>query len=243
MSRITASRDSRPNRLLAMLPESVRERMVAAAESVDLAVGRVVQEPREPVRHAWFPEDCIVSLVNTVANGDAVEIAVVGYEGFVGLSGVLGADGSPFEAVVQAAGSALRIPAGRVAEAFRNDPEVRRVVLLYDQALLAQVAQTAVCNRHHTIDQQVGRWLLMSLDRLSGEDVSVTQEMIANMLGVRREGVTDAARKLQSQGIIEYSRGRIRVCDRAALERATCECYAVVRDQSLRLLGFPETSR
>jgi len=243
VSRITASRDSRPNRLLAMLPEPVRERVVAAAESVDLAVGRVVQEPRELVRHAWFPEDCIISLVNTVANGDTVEIAVVGYEGFVGLSGVLGADGSPFEAVVQAAGSALRVPVGRVAEAFRTDPEVRRVVLLYDQALLAQVAQTAVCNRHHTIDQQVGRWLLMSLDRLSGEDVSVTQEMIANMLGVRREGVTDAARKLQLQGIIEYSRGRIRVCDRAALERATCECYAVVRDQSLRLLGFPETPR
>lgn len=239
MSRKTPPRGPHPNRLLALLPEAAQARIAGQAEVVELPVGRVIQESREPIRYAWFPEDCIVSLVNLVANGDVAEIAVVGGEGFVGLPGVVGAESAPTEAVVQAAGRALRVPLARVAEEFRADAEVRRLLLLYGQALFAQVAQTAVCNRHHTIDQQVGRWLLMSLDRLPGDDVSVTQEMIANMLGVRREGVTDAARKLQAQAIIEYSRGRIRVLDRQALERASCECYAVVRDESQRLLGFP----
>jgi CRP-like cAMP-binding protein len=240
VSRKKAPKGLRPNRLLALLPEPVRARIGAQAEAVDLPVGRVIQESGEPIRHIWFPEDCIVSLVNLVADGAAAEIAVVGPEGMIGLPGVVGAESTPSEAVVQAAGSALRVPLAKVADEFRADAGVRRLLLLYGQALFAQVAQTAVCNRHHTIEQQVGRWLLMSLDRLPGDDVSVTQEMIANMLGVRREGVTDAARKLQAQAIIEYSRGRIRVLDRQALERASCECYAVVRDESQRLLGFPE---
>ena len=239
MSGKKAHRDARPNRLLHSFPDAIRARIVEQAERVEVPVGRVIQKAGEPIRSVWFPEDCIISLVNVAANGDAVEIAVVGYEGMVGLPGAIEADGSASEAVVQLAGTALHVPLARVVEAFRSDAQIRRQLLLYGQTLFAQAAQAAVCNRHHTIDQQVCRWLLMSLDRLAGEDVSVTQEMIANMLGVRREGVTDAARKLQAQGIIEYSRGRIRVQDRKALERASCECYAAVRDESQRLLGFP----
>ncbi len=244
MSRDPKPTQLQPNRLLAALPADTILRLEPQLVMVDLPLGKVLHEAGEAIRHVYFPLDGVISLVQVLESGDSADIAVVGHEGLVGVPVVLGAASGSSRALVQGAGQALRLPAPRLLEAFHADEVLRRVVLRYVQALLIQVSQTVVCNRHHTIDQQLCRWLLLSLDRLPGNRLAMTQELIANMLGVRREGVTDAARKLQGLGVIEYSRGNITLLDRPQLERLSCECYAVVRAETERLmraLGTPGT--
>jgi CRP-like cAMP-binding protein len=187
----------------------------------------------------YFPTDCIVSLVYTFADGSSAEIAVVGNEGFVGVSILMGGDTTPSRALVQSAGQAFRISGQRLKQEFDQRGQLQLLTLRYMQALITQMAQTAVCNRHHSVDQQLCRWLLLSFDRLSGNDLDMTQELIANMLGVRREGVTAAAGKLQELGVIHYRRGRITILDRTKLESLCCECYAVVKKESDRLVPPP----
>ena len=186
--------------------------------------------------HACFPTSAIVSLLYVMEDGASAEIAVVGFEGVLGMSRFLGGGSTPSRAVVQSAGHGFRLPANFFKEEFKRWQPVMHLMLRYTQALITQMSQTAVCNRHHSLDQQLCRWLLLSLDRLQGDELVMTQELIANMLGVRREGVTEAALKLQQSGLIRYSRGRITVLDRPALERRSCECYAVVKREYDRLL-------
>ncbi|MDH4288753.1 MAG: Crp/Fnr family transcriptional regulator, partial [Aquincola sp.] len=187
--------------------------------------------------HVYFPTTAIVSLLYVMEDGASAEIAVVGNEGLVGIALFMGGQSTPSRAVVQSAGKGYRMRAGIVKEEFDHSSAVLHLLLRYTQALITQMAQTAVCNRHHSLDQQLCRWLLLSLDRLKGTELVMTQELIANMLGVRREGVTEAALKLQSAGLIRYSRGRITVLDRGGLEQRTCECYAVVKREYDRLLS------
>ncbi|MEO8716617.1 MAG: Crp/Fnr family transcriptional regulator [Burkholderiales bacterium] len=201
-----------------------------------MALGMSVYESGGRQAYVYFPTDCIVSLLYVLENGASAEIAVVGCEGLVGISLFMGGETTPSRAVVQSAGHGFRIRASKLKQRFESDHEVQHLLLRYTQALITQMSQTAVCNRHHTVDQQLCRWLLLSLDRLSSSDVAMTQELIANMLGVRREGVTEAAGKLQADGLIEYSRGHIKVQDRAGLEARVCECYAVVKTEYDRLL-------
>ena len=226
------------NRLLAALPASVQARLTPNCEPVTLALGEVVYAAGATMRYVYFPIDCIVSLLNVLENGQSTEIAVVGNEGLVGAAAFMGGDRTPSEAVVQSAGSAYRLAARQLMHEFDRHREMRVLVLRYIQALTAQMAQTAACNRHHAVEQQLCRWLLLSLDRLPTNQLTMTQELIANMLGVRREGVTEAAGKLQRSGVIEYSRGHIRVLDRGALEKLSCECYSVVKAETERLLSF-----
>ena len=193
----------------------------------------------------YFPTDCIVSLLYVMKDGASAEIAVVGHEGLVGIALFMGGESTPSRAVVQSAGSAYRLSSKILKREFEHSGPLQHLLLRYTQALITQMAQTAVCNRHHAIDQQLCRWLLLSLDRLSGDELVMTQELISNMLGVRREGVTEAAGKLQAEGLIHYSRGRIKVLDRAKLEKRVCECYAVVKKEFDRLLpvhGLPDTT-
>jgi CRP-like cAMP-binding protein len=205
-------------------------------ELVELALGDVLYESGMRTEHVHFPIDAIVSLLYVTRDGASAEIAVVGNEGVVGIAIFMGGGSSTNRAVVQSAGKAMRIRAHFIAEEFRRSGPVLRLMLRYTQALIAQTAQTAVCNRHHSVDQQLCRWLLLSLDRLESNVLTMTQELIANMLGVRREGVTEAALKLQRAGLISYARGRITVLDRPGLEDRACECYGVVKHEYDRLL-------
>ena len=201
-----------------------------------MPLGHVVYESGTVLDHVYFPTSCIVSLLYVMEDGHSAEIAVVGTDGVVGISLFMGGETTPSRAIVQSAGSAFRLPARYLKEEFFHGGPLQRLLLRYTQALITQMSQTAVCNRHHTIEQQLCRWLLLSLDRVPDNVLVMTQELIANMLGVRREGVTESAGKLQKLGLIRYSRGRITVPDRVALERYACECYAVVKKESDRLL-------
>jgi len=201
-----------------------------------MALGQIVYTSGSELPHLYFPTTCIISLVYVMANGASAEIAVTGFEGLVGVAVFLGGHTTPNQAVVQSEGHAYRIPASVVRYEFEQGGTLQHLLLLYTQALTSQMAQTAVCNRHHSLDQQLCRWLLLSLDRLDSDELTMTQELIANMLGVRRQGVVEAAGKLQSAGLIEYRRGRISVLDRPGLEARVCECYAVVKHEYDRLL-------
>ena len=223
------------NHLLASLPAADLQRWLPQLEAIELSAGMVLCEPRGELSHVVFPTSAIVSLMYLTKNGGSTEIAAIGNEGVIGISLFMGGDFTPSRAVVRNAGRGLRMKAQAIKAEFERT-QVRRVLLRYTQALITQAAQTAVCNRHHFIDQQLCRWLLLSLDRLPGDELEMTQELIAGALGVRREGVTGSAARLQKAGLIRYSRGRIRVLDRAGLEQHSCECYAVVKMEYERLL-------
>lgn len=227
---------ARQNSLLAALDVADAERWLPQLEAVELPLGAVLHEPRALIEHVYFPATAIISLLCVLENGASAEIAVVGMEGVVGVSAVMSGLASVDRAVVQRAGQGFRLRARVLQDEFGRIESVRQLMLRFTQALLAQTSQTAVCNRHHTLDQQLCRWILISLDRLSGDELVMTQELIANMLGVRREGVTEAAIRLQAAGLIRYSRGRISVLNRPGLEQRACECYAVVRSEYSRLL-------
>lgn len=237
---MASSKTARPidNLLLAALTAAERERLFPQLELVTMPLGKVLYESGRKLAHVYFPTDCIVSLLYVMADGASAEIAVVGNEGMVGVALFMGGETTPSRAVVQSAGLAYRLAGAAMKQEFGRGGELQHLLLRYTQALLTQMAQTAVCNRHHTVDQQLCRWLLLSLDRLPTKELSMTQELIANMLGVRREGVTEAAGNLQRDGLISYSRGRITVLDRAQLERRVCECYGVVKKEFDRLLPY-----
>ena len=226
----------RSNSLLAALPEAEWQRWLPLLERVDLPLGKVLYESGASLTHVYFPTTAIVSLLYVLESGASAEIAVVGNEGIVGVAIFMGGGSTPSRAVVQSAGVGFRLDSGLMKLEFERSGPVMHLLLRYTQALITQMSQTAVCNRHHSLDQQLCRWLLLSLDRLHGDDLAMTQELIANMLGVRREGVTEAALKLQKAGLIRYSRGHITVLDRSGLEQRTCECYAVVKKEYDRLL-------
>src|SRR5277367_1714512 len=228
--------DPRSNELLAALPETEWTRWQALLEAVEMPLGQVLYEPGAGLSHVYFPTTAIVSLLYVMEDGASAEIAVVGYEGIVGISLFMGGESTPSRAVVQSAGRGFRLKAAVLKDEFNRAGPVLHLLLRYTQALITQMAQTAVCNRHHSLDQQLCRWLLLSLDRLQGSELVMTQELIANMLGVRREGVTEGALKLQKAGLIKYSRGHITVLNRQGLEDRTCECYAVVKREYDRLL-------
>ncbi len=225
------------NHLLAALPASELEHIGPFLEHVPLTLGQVLYESGGVLKYVYFPTDSIVSLLYVMENGASAEIALVGNEGVLGVSLFMGGESTPSRAVVQSGGSCYRLPAKQIKLEFNRAGPMMRLLLRYTQALITQMSQTAVCNRHHSIDQQLCRWLLLSIDRLSSDKLTMTQELIANMLGVRREGVTEAAGKLRSAGIIEYSRGHIKVLDRSKLEQNVCECYEVVRIEFDRLLS------
>ena len=234
------SSDSIKNHLLGALPHAESQRWLPLLESVDLPLGQVLYESGIALSHVYFPTTAIVSLLYVMENGASAEIAVVGNEGIVGISLFMGGESTPSRAVVQSAGKGLRLNAQMMKQEFDRAGPVLHLLLRYTQALITQMAQTAVCNRHHSLDQQLCRWLLLSLDRLEGNQLVMTQELIANMLGVRREGVTAGALKLQHAGLIQYARGHITVLDRAGLEKRSCECYAVVKKEYDRLLPAGE---
>ncbi|MFL9923418.1 Crp/Fnr family transcriptional regulator [Herbaspirillum lusitanum] len=224
------------NHLLAELSPVVQQRILPHLEWIDLPLGTVLYESGDALQHVYFPTNSIVSLLYVMENGASAEISVVGNDGFVGLAILMGGESTPSRAIVQSGGSAFRLLAARFKDEFHRDTHTLHLMLRYAQALFTQMSQTAVCNRHHSIDQQLCRWLLLSLDRICGNQLQMTQELIANMLGVRREGVTEAAGKLQRLGVIEYSRGNLTVLDRPKLETLSCECYAVVKKETERLL-------
>lgn len=228
--------DPKKNQLLAALPEAEWQRWLPKLEAIEMPLGQVLYESGSTLEYVYFPTSSIVSLLYLLENGASAEIAIVGNEGIVGISLFMGGESTPSRAVVQSAGQGYRLSARAMKEEFSRAGPVLHLLLRYTQALITQMTQTAVCNRHHTLDQQLCRWLLLSLDRLQGNDLVMTQELIANMLGVRREGVTEAAGKLQATGLIRYSRGHITVLDRTGLEKRTCECYAVVKRECDRLL-------
>ena len=228
--------DPRRNHLLAVLPDAEWERWKPELEPVDLTLGKVLYESGRKLSHVYFPTSAIVSLLYVLEDGASAEIAVVGYEGLVGISLFMGGQSTTSRALVRCAGKGYRLKAEQMMLEFDRGGPVLHLLLRYTQALITQMAQTAVCNRHHTLDQQLCRWLLLSLDRLGSNELSMTQELISNMLGVRREGVTDAAGHLQKASLIKYQRGRITVLDRIGLEKRCCECYAVVKVEYDRLL-------
>lgn len=228
--------DPRQNQLLAVLPDAEWARWQPMLEAVDMPLGKVLYESGSTLSHVYFPTTSIVSLLYVMEDGASAEIAVVGREGIVGISLFMGGESTPSRAVVQSAGQGFRLNARRMLQEFNRAGPVLHLLLRYTQALITQMSQTAVCNRHHSLDQQLCRWLLLSLDRLNSDDLVMTQELIANMLGVRREGVTEAAGHLQDAGLIRYRRGHITVLDRAGLEARSCECYAVVKNEYDRLL-------
>jgi CRP-like cAMP-binding protein len=233
---MAANEDPRSNHLLAALPEAEWQRIQPQLEWVEMPLGQVLYESGRTLGHAYFPSSSIISLLYVMENGASAEIAVVGNEGVVGISLFMGGGSTPSRAVVQSAGTGWRLRAQAVKDEFNRSGPMMHLLLRYTQALITQMSQTAVCNRHHSLDQQLCRWLLLSLDRLKGNELVMTQELIANMLGVRREGVTDGALKLQKLGFIRYARGHISVLDRPGLEARTCECYAVVKREYDRLL-------
>jgi CRP-like cAMP-binding protein len=224
------------NGLLSALPDAEWIRIAPHLVVVDMPLGQVVYESGDRLDHVYFPKTCIVSLLYVMVDGASAEIAIVGNEGVVGVSVFMGGETTPSRAVVQSAGQAYQLDPRILKEEFRRAGPMQRLLLRYTQALITQTAQTAVCNRHHSIDQQLCRWLLLSLDRLNSNELRMTQELIANMLGVRRSGVTEAALKLQDAGLICYSYGHIEVQDRPGLEKRVCECYRVVKREFDRLL-------
>ena len=230
-----SSGDPRKNRLLAALPEAEWQRWLPQLELVEMPLGQVLYESGVKLSHVYFPTTAIVSLLYVMENGASAEIAITGNEGIVGISLFMGGESTPSRGVVQSAGQGFRLKAKMIKEEMTRAP-VLHLLLRYTQALITQMAQTAVCNRHHTLDQQLCRWLLLSLDRLEGNELKMTQELISNMLGVRREGVTESALKLQKAKLIRYARGHITVLNRAGLEKRSCECYAVVKKEYDRLL-------
>jgi len=229
------------NDLLAALTPAELKRLRPHLEPFDMPLGHVVYESGRILDHVYFPTTAIISLLYVMEDGASAEIAVVGHEGLVGISLFMGGETTPSRAVVQSAGKAFRLAARYLREEFSRSGSMQHLLLRYTQSLITQMAQTAVCNRHHSVDQQLCRWLLLSLDRLPSLELVMTQELIANMLGVRREGVTAAAGKLQDAGVIEYRRGRIKVLDRPKLESMSCECYEVVRRECARLSHYPIT--
>lgn len=231
-----AALDPKLNRLLAALPKEIWKRWLPDLELITWPLGIVLYEPGDTLSHVYFPTTAIVSLLYVMKNGASAEIAVAGNEGLVGISLFMGGESTPSRAVVQSAGHAFRMKAQTLKNEFNHHGPVLHLLLRYTQALITQMAQTAVCNRHHSVDQQLCRWLLLSLDRLQSDNLVMTQELISNMLGVRREGVTESAIKLQNAGVIRYTRGRITVLDRPGLETMACECYAVVKAEYDRLL-------
>jgi CRP-like cAMP-binding protein len=239
MGRMPSAAHHNPNQnhLLAALPIEEFERLAPHLQLVAMPLGEVLYESGGPLRHVYFPTTSIVSLLYVMQNGASAEIAVVGNEGLLGVSLFMGGETTPSRAVVQSSGHGYRLEGQLLKDEFNRAGPLLRLLLRYTQALITQMSQTAVCNRHHSLQQQLCRWLLLSLDRLPGNTLTMTQELISNMLGVRREGVTEAARNLQAGGMIRYSRGRIEVLDRPKLERAVCECYGVVKLEFDRLLG------
>ena len=235
MNKDTPSRDH--NQLLAALPPADWHRLRVHLEQVEMPVGTMLYEAGTVLRHVYFPGNAIVSLVSPLSDGGCTEVAVVGNEGVVGIPLFMGGGSTPSRAVVQSAGAGFRMPGSAIREEFSRSAAVLKILLRYTQALIAQMAQTAVCNRHHSVDQQLCRLLLLSLDRLAGNELVVTQDLIAHMLGVRREGVTEAALSLQRAKLISYRRGHITVLDRSGLEKRSCECYAVVKAEYDRLLA------
>jgi len=232
--------DPQQNHLLAALSPAERERLYPHLRLVAMPLGKVLYESGDRLRHVYFPTNSIVSLLYVLADGASAEISVVGNDGLIGIALFMGGETTPSRAIVQSAGYAYRLIGQQLKDEFHRSGGMQLLLLRYTQSLITQMAQTAVCNRHHSVDQQLCRWLLLSLDRLSVNQLTMTQELIANMLGVRREGVTEAAGKLQRLGVIEYSRGQITVLDRPQLERLCCECYAVVKREGDRLLPRPD---
>ncbi|MEE4383339.1 MAG: Crp/Fnr family transcriptional regulator [Pseudomonadales bacterium] len=230
------SHDPSQNLLLGALPREALARLEPALVLERLELGTVVYESGDVMNEVYFPTDSIISLLYVMEDGRSAEISVVGREGVVGIALFMGGESTPSRAIVQSAGHAYRLKGQKLRAEFDRHGAFHHLLLRYTQALITQMAQTAACNRHHTIDQQLCRWLLLSMDRVNGDELTMTQELIANMLGVRREGVTEAASKLQRSGVIEYRRGHIRILDRAELERRSCECYAVVKRESDRLM-------
>jgi CRP-like cAMP-binding protein len=224
------------NQILDALSPAARERLLPHLQAVELPLGMVLYESGDTLRHIYFPTDSIVSLLYVLEDGASAEIAVVGNDGAIGVALFMGGETTTNRAIVQSAGYAYRLTGSRLKQEFERHGEMLHILLRYTQALITQMAQTAVCNRHHSVDQQLCRWLLLSLDRLSSNQLVMTQELIANMLGVRREGVTEAAGKLQKRGVIDYRRGHITVLDRPRLEQLSCECYAVVKKETDRLV-------
>jgi CRP-like cAMP-binding protein len=233
---MSIAQDPKSNRLLAALPADDWERLAPHLSLVQLALGHVVYESGDQLRSVYFPTDSIISLLYVMEDGASAEIAIVGNEGMVGIAIFMGGETTPSRAIVQSAGHGYRLSASILRQEFSRGGPMQNLLLRYTQALITQMSQTAVCNRHHSIDQQLCRWLLLSIDRLPSNDLTMTQELIANMLGVRRSGVTEAALKLQAAGLIRYSHGHIEVLDRPGLERRVCECYAVVKREFERLL-------
>jgi CRP-like cAMP-binding protein len=227
------------NHLLSTVTTDVRSCFFDHLDVVSLQLGEVLYEPGDPMVHAYFPIDCIVSLLHLMESGASSETCVVGNEGVVGISLFMGGGSTPSRAIVQSAGSAYRLSGQRLKDEFNRHGKMMLLLLRYTQCLITQMSQTAACNRHHSIDQQLCRWLLLSLDRVPDNNLKMTQELIANNLGVRREGVTEAAGKLQRMGVIDYCRGRITILDRKKLEELSCECYAVVKRETDRLLPYP----
>lgn len=224
------------NYLFHSIPPIEWEKLLPHIEAIDLPLGKVLYEPGSKMSHVYFPSSAIVSLLYALENGSSAEIAVVGNEGVVGIAIFMGGESTSSRAVVQSAGKGYRIKSTIILEEFNRSGALMHLLLRYTQALITQMSQTAVCNRHHTLDQQFCRWLLLSLDRLTSDELVMTQELIANMLGVRREGVTEAALKVQKAGLIKYTRGHITILDRVGLEKRTCECYNVVKLEYARLL-------
>jgi CRP-like cAMP-binding protein len=227
--------DPRANQILDALPGDERDRLFPHLKLIEMPLGMVLYESGDELHHIYFPIDSIVSLLYVLEDGASAEIAVVGNEGAIGVALFMGGETTPNRAIVQSAGFAYRLTSARLKDEFSRHGNMLHVLLRYTQSLITQMAQTAVCNRHHSLDQQLCRWLLLSLDRLSSNQLNMTQELIANMLGVRREGVTMAAGRLQALGVIKYVRGRITVLDRPKLETLSCECYAVVKKETDRL--------
>lgn len=226
------------NHLLNALSDEAQQRLFPHLELVEMPLGKVLYESGDVLRYVYFPTDCIVSLLYVMENGSSAEIAVVGYEGLIGVALFMGGESTTSRGIVQSAGFAYRLFGQRMKDEFNRHGELLHLMLRYSQALITQMAQTAVCNRHHSIDQQLCRWLLLSLDRLKNNHLVMTQELIANMLGVRREGVTEAAGRLHKKGVITYSRGHIVIKNRQKLEQLSCECYGVVKAETDRLLPF-----
>ena len=233
-----STRNPKQNHLLAALPAPDYARLLPDLEPIAMPLGWVVYESGGHIGYVYFPTTSIVSLLYVIESGASAEIAIAGNEGLVGISLFMGGESTPSRAVVQSAGEGYRVKASILIREFALGGELQHLALRYTQALITQMAQTAVCNRHHTLDQQLCRWLLLSMDRLPGNELKMTQELIANMLGVRREGVTVAAGDLQAAGLIHYSRGHIIILNRAGLEQRVCECYAVVKKEFDRLLPY-----
>ncbi len=236
---MTGTTSPMENQLLAVLCADIRARLLPHLKPVSMKQGQMLCEAGDTMGYVYFPTSAIVSLLNVMQNGAAAEIAVVGNEGMIGIALFMGGESTSSRAVVQSAGMAYRLPAAQLKDEFARHGQLQQLMLRYTQSLITQIAQVAACNRHHSIDQQLCRRLLLSLDRSPGCRLVMTQELIANILGVRREGVTEAAGKLQRLGVIEYSRGRITVLNRPQLETLTCECYAVVKKETDRLLPSP----